>query len=150
VVHGQEDGGRPAAAVGEREEVREMEVADHREVPAATGVAHASIVSVAAPVRRPPRIYRIYVIELADAAGRGRRGGPSVYVGQTVVTPEERFAQHRQGHKAARVVRRHALRLRPDLYDGLPLLASREAALVLEARVATELRARGYNVFGGH
>jgi hypothetical protein len=91
------------------------------------------------------------VIELADAAGRRRRRDrPCLYVGQTVVTPEERFAQHRAGHKASRVVRRHGRRLRPDLYEGLPLLASREAALVLEARVAAELRSRGYRVFGGH
>jgi hypothetical protein len=96
-------------------------------------------------------VYRIYVVELRDAAGRRRRGDlPCVYVGQTVVTPEERFAQHKAGHKSSRVVRRHGLALRPDLYEGLPLLASRQAALVLEARVASELRARGYRVFGGH
>ena len=112
-------------------------------------LAHAAIVS--ARPRRVARMYRVYVVELADAAGRRRRRErPNVYVGQSVVTPEERFAQHKAGHKASRVVRRHGLRLRPDLYDGLPLLASREAALVLEARVAAELRTRGYRVFGGH
>src|SRR5262249_32040501 len=37
VVHGEEDGGRPAAAVGQGEDVREVEVADHREVPLARG-----------------------------------------------------------------------------------------------------------------
>jgi hypothetical protein len=96
-------------------------------------------------------VYRIYVVELADAAGRRRRRDRAcVYVGQTVVTPEERFAQHKAGHKSSRVVRRHGVQLRPDLYEGLPLLASREAALVLEARVAAELRSRGYRVFGGH
>jgi hypothetical protein len=96
-------------------------------------------------------VYRIYVVELAAAAGRRRRRDlPCVYVGQTVVTPEERLAQHKAGHKGSRVVRRHGVRLRPDLYEGLPLLASRVAALVLEARVAAELRARGYRVFGGH
>ena len=114
-------------------------------------VAHADIVSAEPRARRPPHTYRIYVVELGEKAGRSRRPGlPSVYVGQTVVTPEERFAQHKAGHKASRVVRRHGLRLRPDLYEGLPILASREAALVLEARVAAELRARGYRVFGGH
>ena len=100
--------------------------------------------------RRPPRIYRVYVVELAAPAAGRRNALPPVYVGQTVVTPEERLAQHRSGHKAARVVRRHGLRLLPELYEGLPLLASREAALVLEARLAAELRARGYTVFGGH
>src|SRR6185436_11682070 len=109
----------------------------HREVADAAGSAHVDIVSAPSAPRPAPRIYRIYVIELRDAAGRRRRRDrPCVYVGQTVVTPEERFAQHRAGHKASRVVRRHGRRLRPDLYEGLPLLASREAALVLEARVA--------------
>jgi hypothetical protein len=105
---------------------------------------------VATAARRPPRIYRVYVVELAAAAARQPGALPPVYVGQTVVTPEERLAQHRAGHKAARVVRRYGLRLLPELYEGLPLLASREAALVLEARVAAELRARGHTVFGGH
>ena len=115
------------------------------------GNAHADIVSARLALRRLPRVYRIYVIELADSAGRRRRRDrPCLYVGQTVVTAEERFAQHRSGHKASRIVRRHGRRLRPDLYHGLPLLASREAALVLEARVAAELRSRGYRVFGGH
>ena len=118
--------------------------------PTASALAHAAIVLAGGRARRPSRIYRIYVVELADAAGRRRPDRPCVYVGQTVVTPEERLAQHKAGHKASRVVRRHGLRLRPDLYAGLPLLASREAALVLEARVAAELRARGYRVFGGH
>jgi hypothetical protein len=113
--------------------------------------AHADIVSADQPSRRPANLYRIYVVELADAAGRRRRSDlPCVYVGQTVVTPGERLAQHKAGHKASRVVRRHGLRLRPDLYESLPILASRAAALVLEARVAAELRARGYRVFGGH
>ena len=116
-----------------------------------SGGAHADIVSGARPARQPPRVYRIYVIELSGAAGGGGRGErPAVYVGQTVVTPERRFAQHMAGHKAARVVRRYGRHLRPDLYEGLPLLASRDAALVLEARVAAELRSRGYRVFGGH
>ena len=37
VVHGEEDGGGAARAVGEGQEIREMEVADHREVPLARG-----------------------------------------------------------------------------------------------------------------
>jgi predicted GIY-YIG superfamily endonuclease len=128
-----------------------MEVADHREVLGAATFAHADIVSAGTRPRRAVRVYRIYVVELADAAAPRRPPGQaSVYVGQTVVTPEERFAQHKAGHKASRVVRRHGVRLRPDLYEGLPLLASREAALVLEARVAAELRSRGFRVFGGH
>jgi hypothetical protein len=100
---------------------------------------------------RAPRVYRVYVVELDDAAGpRTHPDLPCVYVGQTVGTPEERFEKHRAGRKASRHVRRHGLRLRPDLYETLPLLATREQAEILEARVADELRRRGYTVFGGH
>jgi hypothetical protein len=100
---------------------------------------------------RRARVYRVYVIELADSAGPRRDPEhPNLYVGQTADTPEERFAEHRLGHRASRHVRKHGLRLRPDLYQTLPLLATREQAEILEARVADELRSRGYRVFGGH
>ena len=37
----------------------------------------------------------------------------------TVLTPEERFANHKAGTKAAWVVKRYGLRLLPELYDQL-------------------------------
>lgn len=101
--------------------------------------------------RREPRVYRVYVVELADTSGaRLRPDLPNLYVGQTADTPEERFAEHQRGHRASRHVRRHGLRLRPDLYQTLPLQATRDQAETLEARVADELRRRGHRVFGGH
>ena len=100
---------------------------------------------------RAPRVYRVYVVELDDAAGpRLNPDLPCVYVGQTADSPEERFDEHLRGHRASRHVRKHGVRLRPDLYQTLPLQATREQAEVLEARVADELRRRGFTVFGGH
>jgi predicted GIY-YIG superfamily endonuclease len=100
---------------------------------------------------RRSRIFRVYVIELDDAAGpRARAELPCVYVGQTADTPEERFAEHKSGHHASRHVKRHGIRLRPDLYATLPLVPTREQAEELERRVAEELARRGYTVFGGH
>jgi len=75
------------------------------------------------------RQYRLYVIELADSAGcRLRPHLPCVYVGQTADTPEERFAEHKRGHKASRVVRKYGLHLRPDLYGHIPAVSSRAEA----------------------
>src|SRR5206468_1301184 len=44
---------------------------------------------------------------------------PCVYVGMTGLKPEERFANHKKGIKAARVVTRHGKRLLPALYECL-------------------------------
>ena len=44
---------------------------------------------------------------------------PCVYVGMTGLTPEERFANHKAGTKAASVVKRYGLRLLPELYAHL-------------------------------
>jgi hypothetical protein len=42
-----------------------------------------------------------------------------VYVGSSARDPEIRFDQHRRGYKSSGLVKRFALRLRPDLYDDL-------------------------------
>jgi len=76
------------------------------------------------------------------------RLGP-VYVGMTGLTPEERFANHKRGHKASRVVRRHGVRLLPALYEHLNPM-SYDEALRAETELAEELRRRGHFVFGGH
>ncbi len=66
---------------------------------------------------RPPEFrHNVYVVLLTPAAGRlvavraanpdRRRGQPCVYVGMTGLTPEERFANHKRGIKAAVVVQR--------------------------------------------
>jgi hypothetical protein len=88
---------------------------------------------------------RVYVIELAFAAGPRRDPRiPWVYVGSSSRDPELRLAQHSRGYKSARLVKRHALRLRPDLYDDLdPLRTSTEVVRAEEER-ARELAACGF------
>jgi hypothetical protein len=97
------------------------------------------------------RFYRVYVIELAPAAGRRQRPGCTcLYVGETADSPEERFAEHLRGYRASRVVKRFGLRLRPDIYRLFPPVRTRQQSRRLEARVAERLRMQGYVVFGGH
>jgi hypothetical protein len=87
----------------------------------------------------------VYVIELDRSAGRRRDPRiPWVYVGSSARSPEERFAQHRRGYKSARLVKRFAVRLRPDLYEDLgPFRGSKEACRAERAR-ARELAACGF------
>jgi hypothetical protein len=93
----------------------------------------------------------VYVIELDDGVGkRVRADKPAVYVGQSAVVPEERFAQHRRGYRASRPVRNHGVRLRPRLYRNYNPLPDRDTALATEAHLADRLRKRGFTVFGGH
>ena len=100
---------------------------------------------------RPRPTYYVYVIELDDAVGeRVRVDKPAVYVGQSAVAPEERYAQHRRGYRSSRYVRNHGVRLRPKLYRDVNPLPDRDTALAKEARLADRLRKRGFTVFGGH
>ena len=78
-----------------------------------------------------------------------RRGEPCVYVGMSGLTPEERFANHKQGIKAAAVVQRYGLRLLPELYAHLNPMPY-EAAAQMEKDLAEDLRRDGYSVTGGH
>jgi hypothetical protein len=100
--------------------------------------------------------HSVYVVELDEVvlkdsrfrdANPGRAaGGACVYVGMTGLTPEERFQRHVNGVQAARLVRRHGLRLRPDLYDGLSPIPH-DVAKVMEPFLAESLRADGYAVW---
>jgi hypothetical protein len=89
--------------------------------------------------------YRVYVVELAWAAGPRRDPRiPWVYVGSSARDPEIRLAQHRRGYRSSGLVKRYALRLRPDLYDDLePLRTSKEGVAAEEER-ARELAACGF------
>jgi hypothetical protein len=60
--------------------------------------------------------HSVYVVYLRNPKGDGRAG---YYVGMTGLTPEQRFENHKQGIKAARVVRRCGERLVPRLYAHL-------------------------------
>jgi hypothetical protein len=103
--------------------------------------------------------YHVYVVLLDAAVGKLRKvraanpnrdpKKPCVYVGMTGLTPEERFANHKRGIKAASLVTRHGLRLLPELYAHLNPMPY-EAAARMEVDLAEDLRHAGYTVTGGH
>jgi predicted GIY-YIG superfamily endonuclease len=90
--------------------------------------------------------HSVYVVYLRNPSGDGRAG---YYVGMTGLSPAARFANHKAGRKAARVVRKFGVRLVPRLYAHLnPMIYAR--AKEMEGLLADSLRKRGYQVFGGH
>lgn len=103
--------------------------------------------------------HHVYVVLLAPRAARLRDlrrinplrdpGKPCVYVGMTGLTPDERFANHKSGLKAAAVVKHHGLRLLPELYEVYNPMPF-DAAVVMEQELAEDLRRQGYTVAGGH
>jgi hypothetical protein len=105
------------------------------------------------------RHHNVYVVLLDPAVGRIRRirrenpnrevRKPCVYVGMTGLTPEERFANHKQGIKAAWAVTRYGIRLLPELFAHLNPMPY-EAAVQMEMDLAEDLRMAGYTVTGGH
>ena len=90
--------------------------------------------------------HNVYVVFLRNPKGDGK---PGFYVGMTGLTPEERFANHKAGIKAARVVQRCGERLVPKLYAHLNPMPY-EKAVRMEGALADSLRKRGFQVFGGH
>jgi hypothetical protein len=91
-------------------------------------------------------IRRVYVIELDYAAGKRRDPRiPWVYVGSSSRSPDQRFEQHLSGYKSARLVKRFAKRLRPDLYADLdPVRGGSKAAVRAEKTRARELARAGF------
>jgi len=65
------------------------------------------------------------------------------------LNPEERFANHKAGTKAASVVKRFGIRLLPELYAHLNPMPF-EAAAQMEMDLAEDLRRAGYTLTGGH
>jgi predicted GIY-YIG superfamily endonuclease len=106
---------------------------------------------------KEPPAYRVYVIELspevlgkkrvADENADRRADKPCVYVGQTARTPEERFAQHKDGKRSSRIVREYGVKLKPRLYRNVGPFATRAEAESAESRLAEKLRRRGYAVW---
>jgi hypothetical protein len=88
----------------------------------------------------------VYVVYLRNPKGDGRAG---YYVGMTGLKPEQRFHNHKQGIKAAGIVKRCGERLVPRLYEHLNPMPYAKA-LEMEAMLAESLRKRGYIVYGGH
>jgi hypothetical protein len=90
--------------------------------------------------------HSVYVVYLRNPKGDGKAG---FYVGMTGLTPEQRFENHKNGVKAASVVRRFGERLVPKLYRHLNPMPY-EKAKAMEVALADSLRKRGFQVFGGH
>ena len=90
--------------------------------------------------------HSVYVVYLRNPRGDGKA---AYYVGMTGLTPEERFNNHKQGIKAAGIVRRFGERLVPRLYTHLNPMPYAKA-LQMEAALAESLRKRGFVVYGGH
>jgi predicted GIY-YIG superfamily endonuclease len=111
-------------------------------------------------------VYQVYVVELSKKAftenTKFRLANPQfngvlqcLYVGMTSKTPAERFKQHKtgyinkKGHKlSANIVHKYGTYLRPSLYDHInqnPM--TREQALIMEEKLAMDLRRKGYAVW---
>jgi hypothetical protein len=101
--------------------------------------------------------YHVYVVKLDDGVWRYREFGDAnpnrdatkgcVYVGMTGLTPKERFANHKKGHKSGRgYVRRFGIRLMPELYEQYNPMSRHDAAR-MERELAQKLRAEGYAVW---
>jgi predicted GIY-YIG superfamily endonuclease len=94
---------------------------------------------------QPTSHHSVYIVYLRNPRGDGKAG---YYVGMTGLTPEQRFANHKAGTKAARIVKCFGVRLVPKLYAHLNPMTYLEA-LAMEKQLAEELRGRGFQVFGG-
>ena len=111
------------------------------------------------PKPQPEQHHNVYVVLLEPAVGKLRKvraenpqrdpKQPCVYVGMTGLTPQERFANHKAGIKAASAVTRYGIRLLPELYAHLNPMPY-AAAAQMEVDLAEDLRRAGYTVTGGH
>ena len=110
--------------------------------------------------------YCVYVVELSKKVftenSKFRNANPQfngvlecLYVGMTSKTPVERFNQHKtgyvnqKGHKlSAYIVEKYGSYLRPSLYDNINVKPmTMQEALVMEKKLALELRRKGYAVW---
>ena len=110
--------------------------------------------------------YQVYVIELSKKVftenTKFRAANPQfngvlecLYVGMTSKTPAERFKQHKSGYVnrkglklSANIVEKYGIYLRPSLYDHINLMVmNRQEALLMEEKLALELRRKGYAVW---
>lgn len=107
----------------------------------------------------PELHYCVYVVLLHANAAKSSKvraenpgrdpSKPCLYVGMTGLNPEERFANHKKGVKAARVVQKYGIRLLPEFYEFLNPMPF-PAAVQMEQDLAADLRRQGYTVTGGH
>ena len=102
--------------------------------------------------------HNVYVIVLRNAAAKHPSilrlnpnrdpAKPCVYVGMTGLPVDHRFENHKNGYKAAWVVRKYGVRLMPELYEHLNPMPF-EAAVQMEMELTDDLRTEGYTVSGG-
>src|ERR1700704_1292258 len=90
--------------------------------------------------KRSRNHHSVYVVYLRNPKGDGKAG---YYVGMTGLSPEQRFQNHKQGVKAAGVVKNYGARLVPRLYAHLNPM-SYDRAKEMEVMLADSLRKRGY------
>jgi hypothetical protein len=110
--------------------------------------------------------YYVYVVELSKRVfnenTKFRIANPQfngvlecLYVGMTSKTPAERFKQHKTGYVnkkgyklSAYIVEKYGTYLRPSLYDHINVNPmTREQALLMEKKLALDLRRQGYAVW---
>ncbi|HTE10333.1 MAG TPA: hypothetical protein VK645_05170 [Chitinophagaceae bacterium] len=111
-------------------------------------------------------MYQVYVIELSKKVftedTRFRNANPQfngvlecLYVGMISKTPAERFKQHKTGYinkkghnLSSAIVRKYGAYLRPSLYNHINVKPmTRAEALLMEEKLALELRRKGYAVW---
>ncbi|MBP6658342.1 MAG: ribose-5-phosphate isomerase [Bacteroidia bacterium] len=110
--------------------------------------------------------HKVYVIELSKKVfsenWKFRSANPQfngvlecLYVGMTSKSPAERFLQHKTAYKNSKghdlssyYPWKYGLYLRPSLYNEINLVKmNREQALKMEAKLAWDLRKKGYAVW---
>jgi len=112
----------------------------------------------------PKPRYSVYVIELSKRVfsenKKFREANPQfngvlecLYVGMTGKKPQERFKQHKSGHRnkkgykiSSNIVEKYGLYLRPSLSEHLNLM-TKDQALKMEAQLTLELKRKGYAVW---
>lgn len=96
------------------------------------------------------RTFYVYVVELSqDGLDRPNPTG-RVYVGETELTPEQRFEKHKAGGRTANwQVKNYGVKLRYDLFPPGNPYPTREAAEAEEKATVARLRAAGYTTVGG-
>ena len=114
----------------------------------------------------PALTYNVYVVELSKKVftenTRFRTANPQfngvlecLYVGMTSKTPEERLLQHKtgyvnkKGHKlSANIVQKYGRYLRRSMYEHINSKGmNRAQALLMEEKLALDLRRQGYAVW---
>ncbi|MBW6516633.1 MAG: hypothetical protein K0B81_08500 [Candidatus Cloacimonetes bacterium] len=100
--------------------------------------------------------HNVYVIELNKKvlnetgflhANPGRDPlKPSVYVGMTGLSPEERFKNHKEGYKSSRYPHKYGQRLLYRLFKDFNPMPY-ELARLIEPELASHLRSKGYAVW---